>query len=181
MLELITFAAVPVALIEMALVLAFYLKVSARQWALPSIILLVVWILLPPHWFSSLMVVLLSFAVLGSHFYVAMKTRRRGLPVAAPKRSSEEGAGDGPIMPFPAINQGPGNKANYQGVDQGETEREGYDRYGHPTKKPGTKRRKKKRKQKNGQESKVSTADLPTADKPTIEEYLKPRSDFFDD
>jgi hypothetical protein len=185
MIELVAFLAVPVVLIEMALVLALYLKVPLRQWLIPTIVLLIVWLLLPPHWFSSVIVLVLALAVIASHFYVVAKTRRRGLPVGPANNPHDKVESTEPVTPFPAINQGAGNEANYQELDQakGEEEREGYDRASHPTKRASSKRRKKQkgRKGAGATQKPVSTSDLPTADKPTIEEYLKGPSNFFDD
>ena len=194
MVELIFFSSAIVAIILNLITLAAVLRVPAARVAVSTIFFLVVFFFLPPHWFSGLIVTLGAMASILSHWFVA--TRNRSLNFRAKlsvrrvgKEQPKEAAGiepEGPIIPFPAMNQGPGSAATYSEMGDDDQERTGYDRSEHPTKKANSKRSKKKGRKKgaavgSSDEKLVSTSDLPTAEKPTIEEYLKPKSNFFDD
>ncbi|WP_372997220.1 hypothetical protein [Marinobacter sp.] len=191
MIELVFFSSAVIAIILNLAILSIVLRVPARRVALSTVFFLVVFFFLPPHWFSGLIVTLGAIGSILSHWYVS--TRNRSLnfreKLSVKKATAEKGEiteDEGPISPFPAMNQGPGSAAAYSEMGDDEEERSGYDRAGHPTKRPSSKRSKKKSRKKTGaggksKERLVSTSDLPTAEKPTIEEYLKPKSNFFND
>jgi len=190
MIELVFFSSAVVAIILNLVVLAIVLRMPGRRVALTTVFFVVVFFFLPPHWFSGLIVTLGALGSILSNWYVSTRNRslnfREKLSVKKAGPEATETNEEGPISPFPAMNQGPGSAAAYSEMGDDDDERTGYDRAGHPTKRPSSKRAKKKSRKKPGstgksEEKLVSTSDLPTAEKPTIEEYLKPKSNFFDD
>lgn len=191
MIELIFFSSAIVAILFNMVILAAVLRVPLARVALSTAFFAVVFFFLPPHWFSGLIVTVGAVASILSNWYVATRNRSLNfLEKLSVKRSGKEQdkaeEGEGPITPFPAINQGSGSAAPYSELGEDDKERTGYARAGHPTKRAGSKRAKKKGRTKVGKgdasdDKLVSTSDLPTAEKPTIEEYLKPKSNFFDE
>lgn len=171
-----------VALVSHTVFLALWLRVPVRRWVVSTVILLVALSLLPPAGFSSVLVSLLAIGSCASNWFVLRQTSKSLLTVS---RTTQQGVdtGHGEITPFPAIQNGqPAN--DYEGLARSDDDAEvTYSREGHSTKRPSSKRtRKKGRKGKQKRTgSGFSTSDLPPAEKPTIEEYLRPREDFFND
>jgi hypothetical protein len=180
MTDLILFIALVVVIFAHALYLSLVLRTKPRQWVTSTLGLLAMTVLLPPAGFSSVMIMVVAMASCASHWWVLRQTRPALLKVR--KAGSEAPDPDRKeIMPFPAMQSGqPAN--DYEGLGKEDSDDDAaYDRVAHPTKKAGSKRAKKKRKKASAGRQAVSTADIPTADKPTIEEYLRPRDDFFND
>jgi hypothetical protein len=165
-----------------ALFLVLVVKIRARQWALSTAVLLVLVLILPPAGFSSVIIILMAVASCFSHWWVrqqtapALLTVRRGTDM-------QENPGKTEVTPFPAMQSGP--PANdYEGMGRPDDDDDpAFDRGKHSTKRAGSKRVKKKGHKGKGKTAyrPTSTSDLPTAEKPTIEEYLRPREDFFND
>lgn len=184
MLELICFTLALAALIAHPVFLGLWLKLPARRWALSTVILVVAFALLPPHWFSSVIVVAAAFGSCLSHLWVLRRLNRSSLPVGKQMGMPEPDKG-GEISPFPVMtNEKPAESDPDRDALAQDNDYAEYDRAKHPTKRPSSKRARSKKGRKKGKQggaAPASTADIPTADKPTIEEYLKPRDNFFND
>lgn len=164
------------------LYLSLVLKIRFRQWALSTAVLFVLVLILPPAGFSSVIVILMAAASCFSNWWVkrqttpALLTVRRGTEMQENPEKTE-------VTPFPAIQSDqPAN--DYEGMGQADDDDDpAFDRGKHSTKRAGSKRVKKKGLKGKGKAScrPTSTSDIPTAEKPTIEEYLRPREDFFND
>lgn len=181
MLDVVFFNSALVMIASQAVFLAGWLRVKARSWLITTAVLSAALFALPPSWFSSAIVMAAAVAMIFSHWFVLRQASRGLLTVERqPGCEDEDKQETGEITPFPAIHQ-PDNapENDYEGV--GGEDEVTFDRGVHPTKKAGSKRKKKSTRKKARPQQGSSTADIPTADKPSIEEYLKPRDDFFND
>ncbi len=181
MYDVLFFALALSVIVAQALVLALVLRKKAKAWISSTAILTVLFLILPPAAFSSILVAIAGLGVVLSHWWVQNETSKRSLLMRAPNREAESDQDEsGEITPFPVM---PRTASDHDQAAQPPEDEVTFDRKVHPTKKAGSKRpRKKKNKARNDNkpETILSNADIPTADKPSIEEYLKPRSDFFD-
>lgn len=185
MLDVVLFNGALVMILSQAIFLAGWLRVKLKYWLITTAVLVVALFVLPPSWFSSAIVMAAAVAMILSHWFVLSQSSRGLLQVERQSHEQEAEQADkkqetGEITPFPAMNQPDKAPENdYEGV--GQEEDATFDRGAHPTKKAGSKRKKKASKKKTHAPQTGTTADIPTADKPSIEEYLKPRDDFFND